>query len=252
MNIQVDDEDHYSPYPTVADDISVALPLIDDESPKEERNGKKQTGPADYRYLPGNDPPGVKSGTAGNVSVRYQGGMLITPTGIPYEKLTEDKIVFIDADGQHEQGKLPSSEWRFHQAAYQTRPDAQAVVHNHAVHCTAVSILNRPIPAIHYMIAAAGGNSIPCAPYATFGTRELSEHVAVALKHRKATLLQHHGLIACEASLEKALWLAHEVEVLAQLYLSTLAITDPVPVLDDEAIAIVLEKFKTYGLRIEE
>ncbi len=86
-------------------------------------------------------------------------------------------------------------------------PDATrcpAVVHNHAVHCTAVSILNRPIPAIHYMIAAAGGNSIP-APYATFGTRELSEHVAVALKHRKATLLQHHGLIACEASTESAL-----------------------------------------------
>jgi L-fuculose-phosphate aldolase len=102
------------------------------------------------------------------------------------------------------------------------------------------------------MIAAAGGNSIPCAPYATFGTRELSEYVAVALKNRKATLLQHHGLIACEENLEKALWLAHEVEVLAQLYLSTLAIVDPVPVLDDEAIAIVLEKFKTYGLRIEE
>ncbi len=130
-------------------------------------------------------------------------GMLITPTGIPYEKLTESHIVWIDANGQHEQGKLPSSEWRFHLAAYQTRPDAQAVVHNHAVHCTAVSILNRPIPAIHYMIAAAGGNSIPCAPYATFGTRELSEFVAVALKHRKATLLQHHGLIACEENLEK-------------------------------------------------
>lgn len=68
---------------------------------------------------------GLNQGTAGNVSVRYQGGMLITPTGIPYEKLTEDKIVFIDAEGQHEQGKLPSSEWRFHQAAYQTRPDAR-------------------------------------------------------------------------------------------------------------------------------
>ena len=155
---------------------------------------------------------GLNQGTAGNVSVRYQGGMLITPTGIPYEKLTEAHIVYIDAEGQHEQGKLPSSEWRFHLAAYQTRPDAHAVVHNHAVHCTAVSILNRPIPAIHYMIAAAGGNSIPCAPYATFGTRELSEHVAVALKNRKATLLQHHGLIACEENLEKALWLAHEVD----------------------------------------
>lgn len=194
---------------------------------------------------------GLNQGTAGNVSVRYDDGMLITPSGIPYERLTEDMIVYVDNHGHYDEDKLPSSEWRFHLAAYQTRPDANAVVHNHAVHCTAVSILNRPIPAIHYMIAAAGGNSIPCAPYATFGTQALSEFVAQALKNRKATLLQHHGLIACEENLEKALWLAHEVEVLAQLYLSTLAITDPVPVLDDDEIAVVLEKFKTYGLRIE-
>ncbi|EHK0944715.1 L-fuculose-phosphate aldolase [Citrobacter farmeri] len=195
---------------------------------------------------------GLNQGTAGNVSARYQDGMLITPSGIPYERMTEQMIVYVDNDGKYEEGKLPSSEWRFHLAAYQTRPEANAVVHNHAIHCTAVSILNRPIPAIHYMIAAAGGNSIPCAPYATFGTRELSEHVVVALKNRKATLLQHHGLIACEANLQKALWLAHEVEVLAQLYMKTLAVVDPVPVLSDEEIAVVLEKFKTYGLRIEE
>lgn len=195
---------------------------------------------------------GLNQGTAGNVSARYQDGMLITPSGIPYERMTEQMIVYVDNDGRYEEGKLPSSEWRFHLAAYQTRPEANAVVHNHAIHCTVVSILNRPIPAIHYMIAAAGGNSIPCAPYATFGTRELSEHVVVALKNRKATLLQHHGLIACEANLQKALWLAHEVEVLAQLYMKTLAVVDPVPVLSDEEIAVVLEKFKTYGLRIEE
>ncbi|MDA8478582.1 L-fuculose-phosphate aldolase [Citrobacter sp. Awk 4] len=195
---------------------------------------------------------GLNQGTAGNVSARYEQGMLITPSGIPYERLTENMIVYVDNNGKYAEGQLPSSEWRFHLAAYQTRPDANAVVHNHAIHCTAVSILNRPIPAIHYMIAAAGGNSIPCAPYATFGTQALSEFVVTALKDRKATLLQHHGLIACEVNLEKALWLAHEVEVLAQLYLSTLAITDPVPVLDDEEIAVVLEKFKTYGLRIEE
>jgi L-fuculose-phosphate aldolase len=195
---------------------------------------------------------GLNQGTAGNVSVRYQNGMLITPTGVPYHKLTESHIVYVDTEGQYEQGKLPSSEWRFHLAAYQARCDAKAVIHNHAVHCTAVSILNRPIPAIHYMIAAAGGNSIPCVPYATFGTRELSEFVAVGLAKRKATLLQHHGLIVCEENLERALWLAHEVEVLAELYLGTLAVVDPVPVLDDAAINIVLEKFKTYGLRIEE
>ncbi len=167
---------------------------------------------------------GLNQGTAGNVS-SYQDGMLITPTGIPYEKLTESRIVFIDGNGKRRK-ESSSSEWRFHIAAYQSRPDAQRGCSQSAVHCTAVSILNRPIPAIHYMIAAAGGNSIPCAPYATFGTRELSEHVALALKNRKATLLQHHGLIACEVNLEKALWLAHEVEVLAQLYLTTLAITD--------------------------
>ncbi len=195
---------------------------------------------------------GLNQGTAGNVSTRFENGMLITPSGIPYERMTENMIVYVDGNGKYEEGKIPSSEWRFHMAAYQSRPDFNAVVHNHAIHCTAVSILNRPIPAIHYMIAAAGGNSIPCAPYATFGTRELSEHVALALKNRKAILLQHHGLIACEVNLEKALWLAQEVEVLAQLYLSTLAITDPVPVLSDEEIAVVLEKFKTYGLRIEE
>ena len=108
---------------------------------------------------------GLNQGTAGNISVRYRDGMLITPTGIPYEHLTEESIVYVDAQGRHEEDKLPSSEWRFHQVVYQTRPDANAVVHNHAVNCTAVSILNRPIPAIHYMIAAAGGNSIPCAPY---------------------------------------------------------------------------------------
>lgn len=195
---------------------------------------------------------GLNQGTAGNISARYDNGMLITPTGIPYEKLTENHIVYVDAQGRHEEGKLPSSEWRFHQAVYLTRPEANAVVHNHAIHCTAVSILNRPIPAIHYMIAAAGGNSIPCAPYATFGSKALSEHVAVAMRNRKATLLQHHGLIACEQNLEKALWLAQEVEVLAKLYLATLAVTENVPVLPDEEIAVVLEKFKSYGLRVEE
>ena len=195
---------------------------------------------------------GLNQGTAGNVSVRYQDGFLITPSGIAYDKLTESHIVYIDASGHHEPGKVPSSEWRFHQAVYHTRADANAVVHNHSVHCTAVSILNRPIPAIHYMIAAAGGDDIPCAPYATFGTTALSEHVAVAMKHRKATLLQHHGLIACEENLAKALWLAHEVEVLATLLLAILPIVDEVPVLSKEEISVVLEKFKTYGLRVED
>lgn len=194
---------------------------------------------------------GLNQGTAGNVSVRYREGMLITPSGVAYEQLSEGQIVFVDKEGHGEAGKIPSSEWRFHQAVYHARPDVNAVVHNHAVNCTGVSILNRSIPAIHYMIAAAGGNDIPCTPYATFGSKALSERVAAAITRRKAILLQHHGLIAAGENLAKALWLAQEVEVLAALYLKLLPIVDPVPVLSDEEIERVLEKFKTYGLRVE-
>ena len=101
---------------------------------------------------------GLNQGTAGNVSVRYNGGMLITPTGTPYDQMTEDSIVYVDADGHYEAGKLPSSEWRFHHAVYQARPDLDAVVHNHSLNCSAVSILGKDIPAIHYMIAVGGTN----------------------------------------------------------------------------------------------
>ena len=194
---------------------------------------------------------GLNQGTAGNVSVRYDDGMLITPTGIPYEKLTPDHIVYVSNDGEFEEGKLPSSEWAFHLVCYQTREDMQAVVHNHAINCAAVSILNLAIPPIHYMAAASGTNEIPCVPYATFGTPELAEYVKEGIARSKAILLQHHGLIAGEANLEKALWLAHEVEVLAELYLKTLAVTKDVPQLPDDEMVRVLGKFKSYGLRVE-
>ncbi|TCP96875.1 L-fuculose 1-phosphate aldolase [Cricetibacter osteomyelitidis] len=195
---------------------------------------------------------GLNQGTAGNVSVRYQNGMLITPTGTPYELLTEDSIVYVDKHGKHEEGKLPSSEWQFHLAAYEARNDVDAVVHNHALNCAALSILERPIPAIHYMIAVGGTDHIPCVPYATFGTHKLADYVREGIKESKAILLAHHGLIAADQNLDKALWLAHEVEVLASWYLKLLATGLEIPLLPKEEMKVVLEKFKSYGLRIEE
>ncbi|MBN6709734.1 L-fuculose-phosphate aldolase [Haemophilus haemoglobinophilus] len=195
---------------------------------------------------------GLNQGTAGNVSVRYKDGMLITPTGTPYELLTEDSIVYVDNNGKHEEGKLPSSEWHFHLAVYQARSDVDAVVHNHAINCAAVSILEKPIPPFHYMIAVGGTDHIPCVPYATFGTHKLAEYVKEGIKESKAILLAHHGLIAAEQNLDKALWLAHEVEVLAQWYMKLLATGLEIPLLNQEEMAVVLEKFKSYGLRIEE
>ena len=194
---------------------------------------------------------GLNQGTAGNVSARFDNGMLITPTGIAYDKLTPDHIVYVTEDGCFEEGKLPSSEWLFHLTCYKQREDMNAVVHNHAINCAAVSILNKPIPAIHYMVAASGTTEIPCVPYATFGSSQLATYVEEGITKSKAILLQHHGLIAGEADLDKALWLAHEVEVLADLYLKILAITPDAPVLDDASMQVVLGKFKSYGLRVE-
>jgi L-fuculose-phosphate aldolase len=191
---------------------------------------------------------GLNQGTSGNISVRYDGGMLITPSGIPYEKLSEEQIVFVDQNGTSEAGKVPSSEWRFHLGALQARPEMHAVVHTHALHATAVSILNREIPAIHYTIAFAQAHSIPCVPYATYGTETLTQYVIAGIQKSKAILLQHHGMIAVGANLDKALHLAHEVEVLAKMYLTLLPL-GKVPTLSRQEIDLVIKKFENYGLR---
>ena len=194
---------------------------------------------------------GLNQGTAGNVSARYRDGMLITPTGIEYEVLGVEHIVFVDSRGNFEDDKIPSSEWAFHLACYTARKDCHAVVHNHAINATAVSILNRPIPAIHYMVAASEAKEIPCVPYATFGSPKLAEYVAGGIKKSKSILLQHHGMIATGENLSKALWLAKETEVMSELLLKCLSFREDVPVLPNDEMDHVLEKFKSYGLRVE-
>lgn len=189
---------------------------------------------------------GLNQGTSGNLSHRVEGGFLVTPTGMEYDSLRPEDIVLMRFDGSTEGPRLPSSEWRFHRDIYVCRPEVQAVLHTHSLHSTAVSCLRRGIPAFHYMVAAAGGSSIRCAPYATFGTEELSRHAVAALEGRKACLLANHGLITVSANLAAAFKLAVEVETLAAMYLRALQAGEPV-VLDEAEMAVVLEKFRTYG-----
>lgn len=189
---------------------------------------------------------GINKGTSGNISVRYGDGFLISPTGIPYDKLQPEHVVAMNWDATYEGEVQPSSEWRFHRDILQARPDLNAVVHTHSTHATALSILGREIPAIHYVIAAAGGSSIRCAPYELFGTQELADRVVAALEGRRACLMAHHGVIAAHANIARALALAVTVEELARQYLLCLPLGEP-PVLSDEQIAEVLVKFKTYG-----
>jgi L-fuculose-phosphate aldolase len=149
-------------------------------------------------------------------------------------------------DGSYQHPLNPSSEWRFHRDILQTRLDAGAVVHAHPIYATGFAICQREIPAVHYMIAAAGGPNIRCANYASFGTDELSQAALLALADRNCCLLANHGMIATGPTLSKALWLAIELETLCHQYAVALQIGSPV-VLSDEEIALNIEKFKTYG-----
>ena len=190
---------------------------------------------------------GLSPGTSGNVSARFGEGMLITPTGMAYEALTPNDIVRVNAKGKfYPGGYKPSSEWRFHLAAYGARPEAQAVVHTHSLNATALACAHKPIPAFHYMVAVAGGKDIPLAGYATFGTRKLAKHVAKALKKRRACLMANHGQIACGTSLAGALDLAREVETLAAQYVTVLQVGKP-KLLGNAEMKKVLKRFASYG-----
>lgn len=189
---------------------------------------------------------GINRGKSGNVSARWKDGFLITPSGLPYEGTRPVDIVFVDGKGQPAGKRPPSSEWRFHHDIYRTRKDAQAIVHAHSSFATTLACLGMDVPAFHYMIAVAGGNSIRCAPYATFGTQELSDHALKAMADRKACLLANHGMIATGGSLNRALALAVEVEALCEQYWRAVQIGEPA-ILSDAEMEAVLEKFKTYG-----
>ncbi|WP_027566574.1 class II aldolase/adducin family protein [Bradyrhizobium sp. URHA0013] len=190
---------------------------------------------------------GINQGTSGNISVRHVDGLLVTPTSVPYDAMTPDQIVFMAMDGSHAPTQKPSSEWRFHRDILKARPEINAVVHVHPTYCTILAIMGREIPPVHYMIAAAGGDSIRCAPYATFGTAELSEHAVRALEGRLACLLDHHGMIAIGKSVDKAMWLAVEVETLARQYHGCLQIGEP-PLLSSAEIERVRQRMSGYGM----
>lgn len=195
---------------------------------------------------------GLSPGRSGNVSCRSEAGMLITPSGMAYGEIGPADIVLVMDDGRVPAGqRTPSSEWRFHLAAYRVRADMNAVVHTHSLHATVLACARKPIPAFHYMVAVAGGSDIPLVPYATFGTEMLARHVAAGLKHRNACLMANHGQIALGETLDAALELAHEVEVLAEAYIKVLALGPP-RLLDDAEMAAVIEKFKHYGQKGQE
>lgn len=193
------------------------------------------------------DARGLNRGTSGNLSARCGEAMLVTPSGVPPERLTGDQMVLVQPDGSTAADALkPSSEWRMHQQILNRRPDANAVVHCHSRHATILACAGREIPSMHYMVAVGGGSSVPVAPYATFGSAELAEAVVDTLDGRAAALMANHGQIVVARNLDAGLAIAEEIEEQAAIYWGTLAIGGP-KLLGEDEMNLILNRFRSYG-----
>jgi L-fuculose-phosphate aldolase len=192
--------------------------------------------------------------TSGNLSVRLPtGDLLITPTSIPYSEITPSDLVVANLDGAVVAGfRRPSSELPLHALVYRSRPDIRAIVHTHSEMATTIAVLNKPIPAVHYMIASLGVTRVEVAPYATFGSDKLARNVSAAFAYpARAVLIGNHGVVAGGPTLPAAANAAEAVELLAALYYRVLVAGGGV-VLTDDQMAEVLGKYKAYGPLREE
>lgn len=198
------------------------------------------------------DAKGINQGTAGNLSLRWGEGFLITPSSMPYDTMQPEDIVEMGWDGIYS-GRRPSSEWRFHRDILRARTDVNVVLHCHSTFATSVACHLRPIPAFHYMVGVMGGTTLRCAAYATYGTQALSDAALEALQDRMACLLGQHGQISLGKTLDAALWMAVEVETLAKMYVHALALGEPPVLPDDEMERVIAQMTRmSYGLGPEE
>jgi len=192
---------------------------------------------------------GLNHGATGNCSCRDGDTYLITPSGVDTINLSEDKVIRMDFEGNiidSISNLKPSSEWRFHQDIMSQRKEVGAVVHTHSVYASTLSLFGDELPPFHYMIAVAGGASVRCAPYAMFGTQELSDNIINALVDRKACLIGNHGLIAIGDNLMEAFHIAEEVEHLCHLYIEAKKLGEP-NLLSKKQMSDVIERFQTYS-----
>ncbi len=189
---------------------------------------------------------GINRGTAGNVSARTDGGFVITPTGMPYDRCEPGDMVFVAMDGTPQGLRKPSSEWRFHRDIYAARSEAGAVIHTHSSFATSLACMGMAIPAFHYMVARFGGDDVRCADYATFGTQELSDAIVGALEDRSACLMAHHGMVVFGRDLQEALAKAVELETLSEQFWRVMQLGEP-RLLGEAEMKTVIGKFASYG-----
>ncbi|MGJ9372715.1 3-oxo-tetronate 4-phosphate decarboxylase [Nesterenkonia sp. CF4.4] len=162
---------------------------------------------------------GFSVGSAGNISVRSGDGFLMTPTNSSLGRLDPQALSELDAQWVHTAGPKPSKEVVMHQAMYQARPQAAAVVHLHSTYVTAISCLDeeQPIPPLTPYFIMRLGRDVPTVPYYKPGSPAVLDDIVAAGQRGPAVILANHGSIVAGSSLEDAVNAAEELEVSAQL-----------------------------------
>jgi L-fuculose-phosphate aldolase len=170
---------------------------------------------------------GLVVGTAGNMSIRLDDEIAITPTSVPYDLIERDDLCVVDPDGRQLEGRRrPSSETPLHTQIYRTT-DATAVVHTHSPFATTVACVEDALPPIHYSIHRFGGDTVPVAEYELFGSDALADRVGALLKDRRGVLLRNHGAVTYGSSLTEAYDLAVLLEWLARIYWQSKQLGEP-------------------------
>ena len=189
---------------------------------------------------------GLIVGTAGNVSIRVDDKVAISPSGVPYETMTAEDVVVFSMDGERVDGILePSSELPLHLSVYRETA-AKAITHNHAPASTALGLVVDEIPPSHYYSAMLGG-IIRVAPYAEFGTDELARNVTDALKGRSGALMKNHGAITVGPTVKKAAGLLPILEYVCEIHLRAMATGAPIALLSPEQMADAKAAIADYG-----
>ena len=166
---------------------------------------------------------GLTHGSTGNISVRGEGGILVTPTGSSLGTVSVDELALIDETGRHLSGPAPSKEAFLHAAVLRARPDSQAVVHTHSTHAAAVSCLagldpSDALPPLTAYFAMRIGR-LPLLPYHAPGDDALETLAERTARDNVALLLSNHGPVVAGATLSSAMDALEELEETAKLFL---------------------------------
>lgn len=192
---------------------------------------------------------GLVAGTWGNISARVdEEYMVITPSGMDYERLCPEEMVVVNMNTLEYEGNLkPSIEAVVHAAVYRNRPEANGIMHTHSNYALTIATARKGIPPICDDQVQILGGDVRLAAYTMPGTKEMAAEVVAAMEGRTGALIANHGAITLGRTLTEAYIASQVLEKTAMIYINCQSIGGAVEI-SEEDIKIFHEFFlNKYG-----